>query len=100
MFFIFAVSWKIAETSSITHRQKNKCFETVSSHFHPSRNVGKHSEKEFATGLATKVKAVIFPDKWEELFPASCDPQNADKFDITLLYLLIREFSNLPTPVK
>ena len=34
------------------------------------------------------------------LFPASGDPPNADTFDITLMHLLIREFSNLATPAK
>ena len=47
-----------------------------------------------------KSKGVIFTDLWEKLFPASGDPPNVDKFDITLLHLLIREFSNLPTPAK
>ena len=47
-----------------------------------------------------KSKRVICDDDWEKLFPASGDPPNADKFDITLLHLLIREFSNLPTPAK
>ncbi|XP_067034510.1 uncharacterized protein [Acropora muricata] len=47
-----------------------------------------------------KSKLVICDDDWEMLFPASGDPPNADKFEITLLHLLIREFSNLPTPAK
>ena len=47
-----------------------------------------------------KSKRVICDDDWEMLFPASGDPPNADKFDITLLHLLIREFSNLPTPAQ
>ena len=47
-----------------------------------------------------KSKRVICDDDWEKLFPASGDPPNADKFDITLLHLLIREFSNLPKPAK
>ena len=47
-----------------------------------------------------KLKRVICDDDWEKLFRASGDPPNADKFDITLLHLLIREFSNLPTPAK
>ena len=47
-----------------------------------------------------KSKRVICDDNWEKLFPASGDPPNADKFDITLLNLLIREFSNLPTPAN
>ena len=48
-----------------------------------------------------KSKGVIFTDhSWEKLFPASGDPPNVDKFDITLLHLLIREFSNLPAPAK
>ena len=47
-----------------------------------------------------KSKRVICDDDWEKLFRASGDPPNADKFDITLLHLLIREFSNLPTPAK
>ena len=47
-----------------------------------------------------KLKRVICDDDWEKLFPASGDPPNADEFDITLLHLLIREFSNLPKPAK
>ncbi|XP_044176153.1 uncharacterized protein LOC114952387 [Acropora millepora] len=47
-----------------------------------------------------KSKRVICDVDWEKLFPASGDPPNADEFDITLLHLLIREFSNLPTPAK
>ncbi|XP_067035057.1 uncharacterized protein [Acropora muricata] len=47
-----------------------------------------------------KSKRVICDDDWEKLFPTSGDPPNADKFDITLLHLLIREFSNLPTPAQ
>ena len=34
--------------------------------------------------------------QWNLLFPRSGYQPNADKFDITLLHLLIREFSNLP----
>ena len=54
---------------------------------------------------STKLKQLksnrrICNDDWEMLFPTSGDPPNADKFDITLLHLLIREFSNLPTPAK
>ena len=45
-------------------------------------------------------KVVVFADQREKLFPASGDPPNDDEFDITLLYLLIREFSNLPAPAK
>ena len=45
-------------------------------------------------------KVVVYDDQREKLFPASGDPPNADKFDITLLCLLIREFSNLPAPSK
>ena len=57
--------------------------------------------KKNSTKLALlKSKRVICDDDWEKLFPASGDPPNADKFDITLLHLLIREFSNLPTPAK
>ncbi|XP_068752483.1 uncharacterized protein [Montipora capricornis] len=41
-------------------------------------------------------KRVIFDDQWEKLFPSTGDPPNIKKFDITLLHLLIREFSNLP----
>ena len=47
-----------------------------------------------------KSKRVICDVDWEKLFPASGDPPNADEFDITLLHLLIREFSNLPKPAK
>ena len=47
-----------------------------------------------------QLKRLICDDDWEKLFPASGDPPNADEFDITLLHLLIREFSNLPTPAK
>ena len=47
-----------------------------------------------------KSRRVICDDDWEMLFPASCDPPNADKFDITLMHLLIQEFSNLRTPPK
>ena len=47
-----------------------------------------------------KSRRVICDVDWEKLFPASGDPPNADEFDITLLHLLIREFSNLPTPAK
>ena len=47
-----------------------------------------------------KSKGIIFVDQWEKLFPASRDPPNIDKFDITLLHLLIRELSKLPTPAK
>ncbi|XP_044176149.1 uncharacterized protein LOC114963310 isoform X5 [Acropora millepora] len=57
--------------------------------------------KKNSTKLAQlKSKRVICDDDWEMLFPASGDPPNADKFEITLLHLLIREFSNLPTPAK
>ena len=57
--------------------------------------------KKNSTKLAQlKLKRVICDDDWEKLFPASGDPPNADTLDITLLHLLIREFSNLPTPVK
>ena len=57
--------------------------------------------KKNSTKLAQlKSKRVICDDDWEMLFPASGDPPNTDKFDITLLHLLIREFSNLPTPAK
>ena len=45
-------------------------------------------------------KVVVFADQREKLLPTSGDPPNADEFDITLLYLLIREFSNLPAPAK
>ena len=41
-------------------------------------------------------KRVIFDDQWEKLFPSTGDPPNIKKFDITLLHMLIREFSNLP----
>ncbi|XP_067034531.1 uncharacterized protein [Acropora muricata] len=47
-----------------------------------------------------KSKRVICDDDWEKLFPASGDPPNAVKFDITLWHLLIREFSNLRTPAQ
>ncbi|XP_015747839.1 PREDICTED: uncharacterized protein LOC107327608 [Acropora digitifera] len=47
-----------------------------------------------------KSRRVICDVDWEKLFPASGDPPNADEFDITLLHLLIREFSNLPKPAK
>ena len=47
-----------------------------------------------------KSKGVIFTDQWEKLFSASGDPSNVENFDITLLHLLIREFSNLPAPAK
>ena len=57
--------------------------------------------KKNSTRLAQlKSKRVICDDDWEKLFPASGDPPNADTFDITLMHLLIREFSNLPTPAK
>ncbi|XP_067034511.1 uncharacterized protein [Acropora muricata] len=57
--------------------------------------------KKNSTKLAQlKSKRVICDDDWEMLFPASGDPPNTDKFDITVLHLLIREFSNLPTPAK
>ncbi|XP_067034535.1 uncharacterized protein [Acropora muricata] len=47
-----------------------------------------------------KSKGAIYAAQWKKLFPASGDPPNADKFDITLLHLLIREFSNLTTPAN
>ena len=47
-----------------------------------------------------KSRGAIYVAQWKKLFPASGDPPNADKFDITLLNLLIREFSNLPTPAN
>ena len=57
--------------------------------------------KKNSTRLAQlKSKRFICDDDWEMLFPASGDAPNADKFDITLMHLLIREFSNLPTPAK
>ena len=57
--------------------------------------------KKNSTRLAQlKSKRVICDDDSEKLFPASGDPPNADEFDITLLHLLIREFSNLPKPAK
>ena len=57
--------------------------------------------KKNSTNLAQLTsKRVICDDDWEMLFPASGDPPNADTFDITLMHLLIREFSNLPTPAK
>ena len=43
-------------------------------------------------------RRVIFDDQWETLFPGTGDPPNIEEFDITLLHLLIREFSNLPPP--
>ena len=57
--------------------------------------------KKNSTRLAQlKSKRVICDDDSEKLFPASGDSPNADEFDITLLHLLIREFSNLPKPAK
>ncbi|XP_015759970.1 PREDICTED: uncharacterized protein LOC107339224 [Acropora digitifera] len=47
-----------------------------------------------------KSKGIIFVDQWEKLFPASRNPPNIDKFDITLLHLLIRELTKLPPPAK
>ena len=46
-----------------------------------------------------KSRRVIFGDQWELLFPASGETAEIDKFDISLLHLLIREFSYLPSPV-
>ena len=46
-----------------------------------------------------KLKGVIFDDQWEKLFPPSGNPPDAETFDITLLHLLIREFSYLPSPM-
>ncbi|XP_068747828.1 nephrocystin-3-like [Montipora capricornis] len=46
-----------------------------------------------------KSRGVIFDDQWEKLFPGTGDPPNIERFDITLLHLLIREISNLPPPV-
>ncbi|XP_068678904.1 nephrocystin-3-like isoform X1 [Montipora foliosa] len=43
-------------------------------------------------------RRVIADDQWEKLFPGTGDPPNIEEFDITLLHLLIREFSNLPPP--
>ena len=48
--------------------------------------------------LGLKSRRVILGDQWEKLFPGSGHPPNIAKFDITLLHLLIREFSNLPPP--
>ena len=56
--------------------------------------------KNFPKLSQLKSKGVIFTDQWEKLFPSSGDPPNAEKFDITMLHLLIREFSNLPAPAK
>ncbi|KAK2558039.1 E3 ubiquitin-protein ligase DZIP3 [Acropora cervicornis] len=47
-----------------------------------------------------KSKGIIHVDQWERLFPSSRNPSNIDKFDITLLHLLIRELTKLPTPAK
>ena len=47
-----------------------------------------------------KSKGIIFVDQWEKLFPASRNPPNIDKFDITLLQLLVRQITKLPTPAK
>lgn len=46
-----------------------------------------------------KSRRVIFDDQWELLFPPSGETAEIDKFDISLLHLLIREFSYLPSPV-
>ncbi|XP_068679952.1 uncharacterized protein [Montipora foliosa] len=43
-------------------------------------------------------RRVIVDDQWQKLFPGTGDPPNIEEFDITLLHLLIREFSNLPPP--
>ncbi|XP_068747053.1 nephrocystin-3-like [Montipora capricornis] len=45
-----------------------------------------------------KKKHVIIDDQWKKLFPTTGDPPNIGEFDITLLYLLIRNFSHLPPP--
>ena len=42
---------------------------------------------------------VIFDSQWKELFPPSDDPPDSDKFDISLLHLLIREICHLTAPV-
>ena len=46
-----------------------------------------------------KSKHVISDDQWEMLFPPSGNPPDAEKFDITLSHLLIRELCNLPVPI-
>ena len=45
-----------------------------------------------------KSKCVIFDHQWEKLFPPS-DLPDSNKFDITLLHLLIREICYLPEPL-
>ena len=45
-----------------------------------------------------KSKRVIFDHQWEKLFPPSGLP-DSNKFDITLLHLLIREICYLPEPL-
>lgn len=45
-----------------------------------------------------KSKGVIFATQWEMLFPPSGDPPNAEVFDITLLYLLLRNVCYLTVP--
>ena len=41
---------------------------------------------------------MIIDDQWKKLFPTTGDPPNIGEFDITLLHLLIRNFSHLPPP--
>lgn len=45
-----------------------------------------------------KSKGVIFQNQWKMLFPASGDPPDSEKFDITLLHLLLREVCHLTPP--
>ena len=66
---------------------------------HPE-TLGNTLKKNLPKLSQLKSKGFIFTDQWEKLFPASGNPSNVEKFDITLLHLLIREFSNLPAPAK
>ena len=45
-----------------------------------------------------KLRGKIFDDQWEQLFPSSGFPPDTKTFDITLLYLLLREICYLSAP--
>ena len=46
-----------------------------------------------------KSRRAIFDSQWESLFPSSGDPPDSETFDITLLYLLLREICYLAPPL-
>ena len=70
----------------------------VLSSMYSSRALENVLKKHLAFLQNLKKKHVIIDDQWKKLFPTTGDPPNIGEFDITLLHLLIRNFSHLPPP--